>query len=119
MGVGNKVADCISLFSMDCSDSIPVDTHVFQIAKRLGYIKGLKDQKSMNEKTYNEIGDAYRKKFGKKAGWAHSILFAGDLSSFQEKLPVTKKRKIAEISNEKIAMSVNEEKEMTKKVKRS
>ena len=28
-GVGNKVADCIALFSLDCSGSIPVDTHVF------------------------------------------------------------------------------------------
>lgn len=32
MGVGNKVADCIALFSLDCADSVPVDTHVFQIA---------------------------------------------------------------------------------------
>lgn len=29
MGVGNKVADCIALFSLDCASSIPVDTHVF------------------------------------------------------------------------------------------
>jgi N-glycosylase/DNA lyase len=28
-GVGNKVADCIALFSLDCHDIIPVDTHVF------------------------------------------------------------------------------------------
>lgn len=28
-GVGRKVADCVALFSMDCADTIPVDTHVF------------------------------------------------------------------------------------------
>jgi len=28
-GVGNKVADCISLFSLDKADCVPVDTHVF------------------------------------------------------------------------------------------
>ena len=28
-GVGRKVADCIALFSMDCPETIPVDTHVF------------------------------------------------------------------------------------------
>jgi N-glycosylase/DNA lyase len=41
MGVGNKVADCIALFSLDCPGSVPVDTHVFQIAQKLGYVKGL------------------------------------------------------------------------------
>jgi N-glycosylase/DNA lyase len=30
-GVGNKVADCVALFSLDCSDSVPIDTHVYQI----------------------------------------------------------------------------------------
>jgi N-glycosylase/DNA lyase len=29
MGVGNKVADCIALFSLDCTGTVPVDTHVF------------------------------------------------------------------------------------------
>ena len=28
-GVGRKVADCVTLFSMDCQEVIPVDTHVF------------------------------------------------------------------------------------------
>ena len=28
-GIGRKVADCVALFSMDCADTIPVDTHVF------------------------------------------------------------------------------------------
>ena len=38
-GVGKKVADCIALFSMNCHNSIPVDTHVHQIATRV-YGKG-------------------------------------------------------------------------------
>ena len=29
LGVGKKVADCISLFSMDCDNVTPVDTHVY------------------------------------------------------------------------------------------
>lgn len=28
-GIGNKVADCISLFSLDATNLIPIDTHVF------------------------------------------------------------------------------------------
>jgi len=42
--------------------------------------------------------EAFRKRFGDKAGWAHQILFAGDLNSFQEKIKDSKKRKIGEIS---------------------
>ena len=29
MGVGNKVADCISMFSLYKANCVPVDTHVF------------------------------------------------------------------------------------------
>lgn len=38
-GIGRKVADCICLFSLSCHSSVPIDTHMFQIAKKLGYIK--------------------------------------------------------------------------------
>ena len=33
-GVGRKVADCIALFAVDEADTVPVDTHVFQMAVR-------------------------------------------------------------------------------------
>ena len=32
-GVGLKVADCVALFSLDKSEVVPVDTHVWQIAR--------------------------------------------------------------------------------------
>lgn len=36
-GVGNKTASCVLLFSLG-KPSLPVDTHVFRVAKRLGLI---------------------------------------------------------------------------------
>ena len=33
-GIGPKVAACVALFSLDKHDSIPVDTHVWQLALR-------------------------------------------------------------------------------------
>lgn len=83
-GIGRKVADCICLFSMDCHQAVPVDTHVFQLAKRLGYIAKERDKKSMNDTLYNKIADCYFKKFGKYAGWAQQVLFIGDLSMYKE-----------------------------------
>ena len=70
---------------MDCPETIPVDTHVFQIAKKFGFLK--KGQSAtLNEKTYIEISDAFVERYGDKAGWAHQILFAGDLASFKDKI---------------------------------
>ncbi|CAJ0942441.1 unnamed protein product [Ranitomeya imitator] len=33
-GVGAKVADCVCLMALDKPEAVPVDTHVWQIAKR-------------------------------------------------------------------------------------
>jgi len=62
------VADCVALFSMDCPQTIPIDTHVFQIAQRFGFIK---KNTSLTEKVYKDISDAFVDKYGPKAGWAH------------------------------------------------
>ena len=84
-GVGRKVADCISLFSLDHCGSIPVDTHVYQIASR-HYLKHLSPAKKggVTEKTYKEVCARLQQLFGSHAGWAHSVLFTADLPLFRE-----------------------------------
>ena len=84
-GIGRKVADCICLFSLDQPASIPVDTHVYQIAAR-NYMKHLPLSKktSITEKTYNEVSSKLQTVFGSHAGWAHSVLFTADLAMFKE-----------------------------------
>lgn len=45
-GVGPKTADCVLLFACG-ADVIPVDTHVFRIAKRLGIAPGSADHEGV------------------------------------------------------------------------
>ena len=67
-----QVADCVGLFCLDKTGSIPVDTHVWQIAAR-DYMPKLKQAKSLTDKLYEEIGDYFRELWGPYAGWAHSV----------------------------------------------
>merc|ERR1711915_107993 len=80
-GIGPKVADCILLMSLDQPSSVPVDTHVFQIAKQ--YLPHLNNCKTVTAKIYTEIGDHFRGLYGEYAGWAHSVLFSADLRHSQ------------------------------------
>ncbi|KAG7663360.1 OGG1 [[Candida] subhashii] len=79
-GVGPKVADCICLMSLDKHDTVPIDTHVYQIAIRDYKFKGKKDMKTLNKTTYVAIREFFKDIFGDYAGWAQSVLFAADLA---------------------------------------
>lgn len=57
-GVGAKVADCVCLMSLDKTDAIPVDTHVWQISCRDYNIPELKKTKSLTIKAYKAIGNS-------------------------------------------------------------
>jgi N-glycosylase/DNA lyase len=81
-GVGRKVADCVALFSLERLDAIPVDTHVWQIACR-EFDASLAGKKSITPGVYKSVGEHFRSRFTPFAGWAHSVLFAGDLTVFQ------------------------------------
>lgn len=58
--------------SLNHLQAIPVDTHVYQIAK-LHYLPKLKDVKNVTAKVYTEIGDEFRNVYGSLAGWAQTV----------------------------------------------
>jgi len=87
-GVGRKVADCVALFSLQQDAAIPVDVHVWNIARRdYDPDDELGDIKSITPKVYKQVGDLFRSQFPTKAGWAHSLLFVAELPSFRPALP--------------------------------
>lgn len=99
-GIGRKVADCIALFSLDQHGAIPVDTHVWEIAIR-DYSSHLQQSKSLTPKIYKEVGDTFRQRFGPKAGWAHSVLFAAELPEFRKRLPEDSQTLMKDFSDER------------------
>lgn len=102
-GVGPKVADCVCLFGLGWSESVPVDTHVWQIAQR-DYKFGKGKHSSLTAATYTAVANRFRELWGKEAGWAHSVLFTADLKAFSERV-VAK----AEIKEEIITVKKEED----------
>lgn len=73
-GIGPKVADCIALYSLDKYDAIPVDTHIWRVSKDFMTIN-----KKLDKSMHLEIGEYWRRKFGKNAGWAQLVFFASQI----------------------------------------
>lgn len=72
-GVGEKIADCACLFSLDKDGAIPVDTHIWRMA-RAHYAPELAGR-SLTPAAYARVGEAFRDRFGPFAGWAQQTLF--------------------------------------------
>lgn len=87
-GVGRKVADCVALFSLKQTEAVPVDVHVWRIARR-DYDKDgvLATVKSITPRVYQQVVNLFRSRFTTAAGWAHSLLFIAELPSFRPVLP--------------------------------
>jgi len=79
-GVGPKVADCISLFSLDKHCAIPVDTHVWSLAQK--YLPELRE-KNVTKNTYEVVQRFFETELGEHCGWAHTYLFVGELAAFK------------------------------------
>lgn len=95
-GIGPKVADCICLMSLGHLDAIPVDTHIFQIA-RAHYLPHLKEQKTVTPKIHAQVNDYLRELWGPLAGWAQAIVFSTKINT---KSVLVGKRKLAKDANE-------------------
>ena len=76
LGIGNKVADCILLFSLDKMEAFPIDRWTQRIL--LKYYKKDFDyitEKPMTEKKYEKLHEEIVKYFGPYAGYSQQFLF--------------------------------------------
>ncbi|XP_015524833.1 N-glycosylase/DNA lyase [Neodiprion lecontei] len=89
-GIGPKVADCICLMSLGYLEAIPVDTHIFQVA-RACYMPQLETQKTVTPKIHNEVSTFLRNLWGPLAGWAQAVVFCAKLNN--NDLALSKKKR--------------------------
>ena len=80
-GIGPKLADCICLFGLGFDEAVPVDTHLWQAACARYFPEWT--GKSLTALRYHEIGDLFRAKFGRWAGWAHQFMFFERMRNFR------------------------------------
>jgi len=78
VGIGAKIADCICLFALGHDEAVPIDRHIYRLGVRL--FRPDLAGKSLTSNVYWAIGEAFRKAFGKRAGWAQQYLFIEEIS---------------------------------------
>ncbi|QLH74923.1 MAG: DNA-3-methyladenine glycosylase 2 family protein [Methanomassiliicoccales archaeon] len=64
-GIGDKVADCIALFSLDHLEAFPVDVRIKKSMKHLWGIQG----------SYRSVSSRSRQLFGRYAGYAQEYIY--------------------------------------------
>ena len=74
-GIGNKVADCILLFSLEKLEAFPLDRWVLRILEKYYTKKFQLDGKSLTEKKYEQIHKQIVNYFGPYAGYSQQFLF--------------------------------------------
>ena len=84
-GIGNKVADCILLFSLDKLEAFPLDRWIIRILKKYYLEKFELKTKSITEKQYNTLHEKIVKHFGPYAGYAQQFLFKMERENYQKK----------------------------------
>jgi N-glycosylase/DNA lyase len=76
-GIGNKIADCILLFSLEKLEAFPIDVWIAR-ALQLNYAAALRDCKigeKLSARQYETISSKIRVYFGKYAGYAQQYLY--------------------------------------------
>ena len=84
-GVGNKVADCILLFSLEKLNAFPLDRWMVRILEKY-YSNTFKlETKSITEKQYQKLHEKIIDYFGPFAGYAQQFLFKMERENYQKK----------------------------------
>lgn len=84
-GIGDKVADCILLFSLDKLEAFPLDRWMIRILKKYYLEKFELEIKSITKKQYNTLHKKIVKHFGPYAGYAQQFLFKMERENYQKK----------------------------------
>jgi N-glycosylase/DNA lyase len=84
-GIGNKVADCILLFSLDKLDAFPLDRWMIRILEKYYLDKFELETKSITDKQYDTLHEKIVKYFGPYAGYAQQFLFKMERENYQKK----------------------------------
>jgi len=80
-GIGNKIADCILLFSLEKLDSFPIDVWILRALSRYysWLFPEIENKFKMIDKIttsqYNVLSDTIRNYFGKYSGYAQQYIF--------------------------------------------
>jgi len=74
-GIGNKVADCILLFSLNKLEAFPLDRWMLRILQKYYSKKFELTSKTITDKTYENIHEKVVEHFGKYAGYSQQFLF--------------------------------------------
>ena len=84
-GVGNKVADCVMLFSLNKLEAVPLDRWIIRILEKY-YLKKFEiTTKTVTEKQYNILHEKIVNHFGPYAGYAQQFLFKMEREIYQKK----------------------------------
>lgn len=78
-GIGPKLADCICLYGLHFDEAVPIDTHLWQAACREFFPEWR--NLHLTPGRYAEIGDRFRARFGKRAGWAQLLLYFDNMQA--------------------------------------
>ena len=84
-GIGNKVADCILLFSLEKMDSFPLDRWMLRVLQKYYSDKFELDMKTLTEKRYENLHNKIVKYFGPYAGYSQQFLFKMERELNQKK----------------------------------
>jgi len=84
-GIGNKVADCILLFSLEKLEAFPLDRWMIRILQKY-YSKEFQiSTKTLTEKTYDQLHENIVEHFGSYAGYAQQFLFKMERDIYKKK----------------------------------
>ncbi|NWJ29465.1 DNA repair protein [Marine Group I thaumarchaeote] len=84
-GVGNKVADCVMLFSLNKLESFPLDRWMIRILEKYYLNEFHLETKTITVKQYDILHEKIVNHFGPYAGYAQQFLFKMERDNYKKK----------------------------------